>query len=166
MSSSASISLVLLVEVTSLDHFVETFLQNTPDNTAIRFPECPRCKRKIRRCTRYMPVINQVNNLIANIKKKILGNQSEHEMKQQRKELIDEYQKLENKLQEISLIKIKTFFEQLYNTESIFSNDIFILMKNIIFFLNEIEKLLVNGRKKVPVVIFENLVSGIIETLI
>ena len=39
-----------------------------------------------------MPIINQVNNLIAQVKKKILGNQSKNEINQRQKNLIKEYE--------------------------------------------------------------------------
>ncbi len=145
-----------LVEVTALDRFVQDSVNNTSEKTAIRFPECPRCKQKIRRCTRYMPIINQVNNLIAQVKKKILGIQSEHDIKY----LTKEFEQIEGNLKEIILNgQMKKFFETLYDPDKIFSNDILILMKNILVFLNEIDKLLIDGKNKLPINIFEDLVS-------
>jgi len=149
-----------LVEVIALDRFVQDSVNNTSEKTAIRFPECPRCKQKIRRCTRYMPIINQVNNLIAQVKKKILGDQSEHDLNERRKQLTKEFEQIEGNLKEIILNgQMKKFFETLYDSDKIFSNDILILMKNILVFLNEIDKLLIDGKIKLPINIFEDLVS-------
>jgi len=149
---------VYLVEVTALDQYIEGFLKNTPEDTSIRFPECPRCKRQIHRCTRYMPIVNRLNNLIAEVKKKILGNQSIAEGEKQRNDLIPQYEIFQNSIKEIPLVKFQKFFEQLYNGENIFSSDIIILMKNIMMFLSQIDKLLVQGRKRLTANKFDDLV--------
>jgi hypothetical protein len=138
---------------------VQESINNPDQNTAIRFPECPRCKQPIRRCTRYMPIINQVHNLIEQVKKKILGNHSDKDMKDRRKTLIKKYEETEFNLKEVDLGQMRTFFALLYETDNIFSNDILILMGNILLFVNEIEKLLIDGRKKLQINIFEDLVS-------
>lgn len=150
-----------LVEVTALDRFVQDSVNNNPaENTAIRFPECPRCKQKIRRCTRYMPIINHVHNLITKVKAKILGNHSAQDLNDRRKLLLQEYERMQTNIQEIFLNhKMKTFFMALYDSEKLFSNDMLILMKNILLFLNEIDKLLVDGKKKLSGNIFEDFVS-------
>jgi hypothetical protein len=148
-----------LVETTALDKFVENSINNSNENTAIRFPECPRCKQKIRRCTRYMPIINQVNKLIAQVKQKILGNHSQQDMNQRRNHLIKEFEQTEINLKEINLGRMKEFFATLYEPDKLFSDDMLTLMINILLFLNEIDKLLIDGRKKLPGNIFEDYVS-------
>ncbi len=108
---------------------------------------------------RYMPIINQVNNLITQVKKKILGNHSEQDMNERRKQLIKEFEKLN--LKEIILNQqMRNFFATLYNSDNLISDDILILMTNIISFLNEIDKLLIDGKKKLPINnIFDDLIS-------
>lgn len=148
----------LLVEVTALDRFVNDFVNDRSENKAIRFPECPKCRQKIRRCTRYMPIINRINNLIAEVKKKILGNQSEKDIAKRRIDLTTEYERTQSNLEEVSLKRFEEFFQGLYDPEHFVSFDVLILMTNILLFLNEIDKLIVDGRKKLSGNKFENLV--------
>ncbi|CAF5096519.1 unnamed protein product, partial [Rotaria sp. Silwood1] len=57
-----------IIVVTKLDQWIKNF-ENDPDNkTAIRFPECPRCRQKIYRCVRYMPILNQAHEAISQVK--------------------------------------------------------------------------------------------------
>lgn len=147
-----------LVEVTALDHFVQDFLNNQTENKAIRFPECPRCRQKIRRCVRYMPIINQINELIAQVKKKILGNQSDKEVTQRRKDVIKEYEKTEKQLKEVPLDRLTESFTALKEPEHFVSNETLVLMTNILLFINEIDKLLIDGRKKLSANKFDDLV--------
>lgn len=147
-----------LVEVTALDRFVQDFVNDRTENKAIRFPECPRCRQKIRRCVRYMPIINEVNKLIAEVKKKILGNQSENEIAQRRQDLIKEYERTLSHLKEVPLGRLAESFTALSNRENFVSNDMLILMTNILLFINEIDKLLIDGRKKLSANKFDDLV--------
>jgi hypothetical protein len=162
INSSSNLFPIPLVEVTALDKFVQDSLNDPNENKAIRFPECPRCKQKIRRCTRYMPIINQLNNLIAQVKRKILGNPSEKDINERRKQLLKEYEQTEINLKEIPVGQLKPYFSVLSDPENFFSNDSLILMKNVLLFLNEIDKLLIDGQKKLAVNInvFEDLVSS------
>lgn len=136
-------------------------MNNSNDKTAIRFPECPRCRQKIHRCQRYMPFINQVHILVSKVKKKILGNKSEQEIHNRRKQLIKEYEKIKNNLKEINLDKsMNDFISILYDENYFFSDDKLNLMANIIVFLNEIDKILIDGREKLQgTVLFEDLVN-------
>ncbi len=145
--------------MTALDRFIEGLVNKSDEKVAIRFPECPRCKQQIRLCTRYMPIINQLHNLIAQVKKKILGNHSEQEKDKRRKRLIDDFEQSKSKLSEINLGQMKTFFETLYDSDNLFSDDMLTLMENILLFLHKIDKLLIDGRKRLPINIFEDLVS-------
>jgi hypothetical protein len=106
-----------------------------------------------------MPIINQVQNLIEQVKKKILGNQSDKDMRERRKCLIKKYRETKNNLKVINFGQMGNFFALLYETDNIFSNDILILMGNILLFVNEIEKLFIDGRKRLHIHIFEDLVS-------
>ncbi|CAF4369011.1 unnamed protein product [Rotaria sp. Silwood2] len=149
-----------IIEVTALDKFVKDFVNDSNNKTAIRFPECPRCREKIHRCTRYMPIINQVHNLISQVKKKILGNKSQEEINHRRKQLIIEYEKMKTNLKEIILNESnKNFFYVLYKENDFFSDDMLNLMVNIIIFLNEIDTILIDGRKRLQGHIFEDLVN-------
>jgi hypothetical protein len=149
-----------LVEVTALDKYVNDVVNDSNDKKAIRFPECPRCRQKIYRCTRYMPIINQVHNLISQVKKKILGNKSKQEINNRRKQLIIYYEKIKNNLKEINLDKSMTdFFSILYGENNFFSDDMLNLMTNIIVFLNKIDTILTDGRGKLQRNIFDDLVN-------
>ncbi|UJR33622.1 hypothetical protein I4U23_021057 [Adineta vaga] len=149
-----------LIEVTGLDQFVEQTINNKIKNVAIRFPECPRCKQQIRRCTRYMPIINHVNKLIAQVKKKILGIHSEQELNERRKRIVKDFEQVQNKLNEIDLGQMQMFFETLNDADSLVSDDILSLMQNIILFLQEINTLLSDGRKKLQNDTFEDFVNA------
>jgi uncharacterized C2H2 Zn-finger protein len=145
--------------VAALDKFVDELSNTTGDKVAIRFPECPRCKQQIRRCTRYTPIVNRVHNLIAQVKRKILGNQSEQEMNERRQRLINDYERTQLKLSEINLDQMTMFFETLRDPDGLFSNDLLTLMENILLFLKEADKLMTDGRTKLPISTFEDLVS-------
>ncbi|CAF3403136.1 unnamed protein product [Rotaria socialis] len=147
-----------LIEVTSLDKFIETTFNNQNEDTALRFPECPRCKHNIRRCTRYMRISNRVHNLIAQVKTKILGTRSEKDLNNKRQLLIKEFERTDSNLKEISLGNKKALFNGLYDPDNYFTDDILILMTNTLSFLNEIDKLLIDGRKKLQMNIFDDLV--------
>ena len=105
---------------------------------AIRFPECPRCKTKIRRCTRYTPIINHVHNLIAKVKQRILGDYSPTEIEQRRKHVIKDFDRTQDKLQEMDHASIQMFHSILNNEDDFFSGDIITLMENIMIFFKEI----------------------------
>ncbi|CAM4799643.1 unnamed protein product [Rotaria magnacalcarata] len=148
-----------LIEVTSLDKFIETAFNNQNEDTALRFPECPRCKHNIRRCIRYMRISNRVHNLIAQVKTKILGSRSDKDLNNKRQLLIKEFERTDSNLKEISLGNKKALFNGLYDPDNYFTDDILILMTNTLSFLNEIDKLLIDGRKKLQMNIFDDLVS-------
>ncbi|CAF0978486.1 unnamed protein product [Adineta steineri] len=148
-----------LIEVSALDTYVGNSINNPSENVAIRFPECPRCKQQIRRCTRYMPIINQVHNLITKVKTKVLGNCTEQEMNDQRIRLMADFEQTKNKLKEINPEQTKVFFATLYDPDGLLSDDILALMKNILLFLKEIDKLLIDGRNRLSDNTFDNLIS-------
>ncbi|CAF0725958.1 unnamed protein product [Adineta steineri] len=149
-----------LIEVSALDTYVGNSINNPSENVAIRFPECPRCKQQIRRCTRYMPIINQVHNLITKVKTKVLGNRTEQEMNDQRIRLVADFEQTKNNLKETNLEQTKAFFATLYNPDGLLSDDILALMKNILLFLKEIDKLLIDGRKRLSDNTFDDLISA------
>lgn len=142
-----------------LDKFVEQTFSNPNDSSAIRFPECPRCKQQIRRCTRYMPIINRVNNLIAKVKTRILGNQSEEDIDEKRKHLMRDFEKAQSDLKEVNLIYLKRTLDTLQNRENFLPDDLLRLMQNSLVFLYDIDKILIDGRKQLPVNVFDDLVS-------
>ncbi|CAM4958751.1 unnamed protein product [Rotaria socialis] len=146
-----------IIEVTALDKFVNDSYNNSQEDTAIRFPECPRCKQNIRRCMRYMPILNRVHNLIAQVKKKIVGNQTEKEINERRILLIRDFKRTEANWKEISLRENKKNFKRLCDPNYFLNDDILIRMKNILTFLNEIDKLLIDGRKALSTIVFENI---------
>lgn len=154
-----TLSLNYLVEVTALDRYVAEPFNNQSEDTALRFPECPLCKQSIRRCTRYMPIINRVHNLIAQVKEKILGGQSEKEIDERRQKLMQEFQKTESNLKEINLFKEKDVFRPLSIPGQYFTDGELTRLNNILLFLNEIDKLLIDGRKKLRTDTFDDLVS-------
>ena len=150
-----------LVEVTGLDKFIFDSIDNPTDSTSIRFPECPKCTRQIRRCMRYMPVINRVHNLIEQIKKKILGNRSEHEIHEQRNRLIREYKTIQANLKQIEHSQIKYFFSILSWT-TVINHEMLILFENTLIFIKTMDNLLNNGRTRLPIDVFKDQVCYII----
>lgn len=149
-----------LVEVTALDKFIEDFLNNSNDKTAIRFPECPRCRQKIYCCTRYMPILNRMNQLISQVKDKILGGHSKQEIDNRRVKLIVDYEKMKRKLTEITVDKsITQLFSVLDEKNDLVYHDMLIFRTNVIVFLHEIDEILIDGRKKLQFNIFEELVN-------
>ncbi|CAF0975352.1 unnamed protein product [Rotaria sordida] len=147
-----------IFEVTALDKYIENFINDSDNKIAIRFPECPRCRQMIHRCTRYTSIINQVYNSISQVKKKILGNNSKQEKNNRREQLIKDYKKMKNNLKEIPLDKsMIDYFGKLYDKNNLFS-DMLNLMENIIGFINEIDQLLVDGCEKLQKTILEDFV--------
>lgn len=107
-----------------------------------------------------MPIINRVNNLIAQVKKKILGNETEKDLNERRKRLLTKYEKFEKDIEEIHLnTQMKKFFQILNESDKLFSLDMLILIENILTFLNEIEKLLINGKRKLSTNIFDDFIN-------
>ncbi|CAF1207828.1 unnamed protein product [Adineta steineri] len=146
-----------IIEVTALDKYVNVFVNDSDDKTAIRFPECPRCRRQIHYCTRYMSIINEVHKLITQVKKKILGHSTEEERRNRQKNLINEYEKMKKNLKETHLdTSMKIWFSILNKPMKSFTDDVLNLITNIIEFLNEIDKILMEGRNKLRRNIFED----------
>ncbi|CAF1076922.1 unnamed protein product [Adineta ricciae] len=148
-----------IIEVTSLDRHINEFVNESNANTAIRFPECPRCRQRIYRCTRYTSVLNRVYNLIAQVKKKILGHTSDEEISEQREQILAEHKIMIINLKEIVLAQTQIdFFSKLYDKKYFFSNDKLNLMANIIRFLNHMDTILIHGRIKLQEDIFKEFV--------
>ena len=150
-----------LVEVTALDKFVFELSQNPGESTALRYPECPRCKQKILRCLRYMPMINQVHKSVEQVKHKILGNLSEKDVAERRQALAREYDEIEPKLDYVDRNAMQKFFSILLEPKIFVSNGMLLLMKNVLSFLVEIDKLFVHGRSKLKSETFQDLVSRV-----
>ncbi|CAF0888509.1 unnamed protein product [Adineta ricciae] len=145
-----------IIQVTALDQSINKFVNESNDKTAIRFPVCPRCSRRIYRCTRYTPVFNKVYGLISQDKKKILGDKSKEEMNQCRQELLIEYETMKMSSKEIVLHPTnKDFFSILTSKDHFFSNDKLNLFTNIIGFLIDIDKTAAEGFKKLPKDVFK-----------
>ena len=143
-----------------MDRWISDFLNNSNDNkTAIRFPECPSCKRKIYRCTRYTTITNQIYKLIAQVKYKISGNQTKQQTNDRQKLSIFEYEILQKDTKQIIIDKsIRDYFSILYDKNYFFTDDVLSLLRNIIEFLYQIDKLLVDGHRKLSQDKFEGLV--------
>ena len=94
------------------------------------------------------------------MKKKILGNKSEEEINNRRKQLQTEYKNMKKDFKEIILDQTKTeFLSALFGERSFASDSTIDLMTNIMVFLNEIDQVLVDGRAKLPRDIFEDHVN-------
>ena len=138
-----------------MDQYINDFVNNSNGKTAIRFLECPRCRQKIYRCTRYTTILNKVHKLITQVKKKILGNKSEKEINDRRKQLIIEYENVKKKFKQINFNQsMNEFFSLLYQENNFITDDMLNLLANILVFLNEIEKILIDGRQKLQRNIF------------
>ncbi len=78
----------LSVEVTGLDRYMNEFINKQTDGyQSIRFPECPRCKIRIRRCQRYISIINRIQLWIEQIKIKQQNGLTKSKLIEQRNEL-------------------------------------------------------------------------------
>lgn len=108
-----------------------------------------------------MPMINQVQHLIEQVKAKILGGQSEQQLKEKKTRVIKEYEKTEQQLKEVDPVSFQRFFSSLLSPNIFISPDFLIMMENTLAFIGEIDHLLSDGRKKLPNKKFEDLVSVI-----
>jgi hypothetical protein len=80
-------------------------------------------------------------------------------MNYQRNQLIKKYEKIKTNLKEITLnVSMKNIFSVLYQEKRCFSVDMLNVRTNILDFLVEIDKLLIDGRQKLWVDIFEDLI--------
>ena len=58
---------------------------------------------------------------------------------------------MEYNIKQIELGQMRNYFATLYDPDNYFTNDVLILMGNILLFINEIDKLLIDGRKKLMI---------------
>ena len=106
-----------------------------------------------------MPVINQVHNLIEQVKLKILGGQSEKQLKERIARVTNDYEKTEQQLKEVEPGLFKRFFSMLISPNSFLTPDMLISMENTLVFIGDIDYLLVDGRKKLPIRKLDDLVG-------
>ncbi|CAF1425706.1 unnamed protein product, partial [Adineta steineri] len=144
-----------LIEVIGLDKWVFDSINNSTDSTKIRFPECPRCKTQIRKCMRYMPVINRLQNLIEQVKKKILRSQSVYEIQEKRNHIIREYKNIRANLKQIEYSQITSLFSILVSGNFL-RHEILILMENTLIFIKTIDDLLNEGKKMLTINVFKD----------
>ena len=142
-----------IVEVSGLDRYIDEFRANSTstDGTAIRFPECPRCKQKIYRCTRYTSILNETYQLISQVKNKILGNLSCTQINEKREQLLSDCTKMKANLKEIHFRSfIEDLFSKLESITHLFYADKFLFFENIMHYFQEIDQILIDGRNKLP----------------
>jgi uncharacterized C2H2 Zn-finger protein len=95
--------------VTGLDRYINNFITNLKDGRqSIRFPECPRCNKKIRHCQRYISFTNRIQSWIKQIKIKQQNGLTSTKLNEQRDEL--------TKTLKDSFDRIKLFDETILNT--------------------------------------------------
>ncbi|CDW86632.1 UNKNOWN [Stylonychia lemnae] len=95
-----------IFESTSLDYWINQKDKeevkdddlNQNNATFVKFPECPRCKQSIRKCSRYQNRINSVLNDINILKLKIQDQQ--HQLQSKENSLKQAYEQLKNLLKE------------------------------------------------------------------
>jgi uncharacterized C2H2 Zn-finger protein len=128
------------VEVTGLDRYMNDFIDKQKNGyQSICFPECPRCKKVIRHCQRYIPIINRIQSWIEQIK-----------IQQQngltKTEIIEEFGELSKKIKslfsKIKLIEQKSFdilIRRLDNKKQFINIDKLNYMKNTYEFFKEIK---------------------------
>ena len=131
-------------------------MNNSSDKAAIRFPECPRCRQKIYRCIRYLPILNRVYHFIAQVKRKILGRLSETEINHEQQRLLVDYSNMKNNLQEITLDRsTDELFSGLFDEHNTLTEHVLNTIANLIVFLTEIDQLVFKGRRKLCEKIFQ-----------
>ena len=104
-------------------------------------------------------MINQVQNLIEQVKAKILGGQSDEQLKEKKARVIKAYEKTEQQLKEVEPVSFQRFFSSLLSPNIFINPEFLILMENALVFIGEIDHLLTDARKKLPIKKFEDLVS-------
>lgn len=146
--------------MTALDEWIRRFENDSTCATAIRFPECPRCRQKIYRCERYQSMLNRIYESISQVKHKIMGNQSQENLKNRQKNIIIKYKDIQEKLTEIqwheygiaSLLK-------LFEKDTFLYDDKLAFMENLLGFLQKIHTIIADGRQKLQEPIFQALVK-------
>lgn len=109
-----------------------------------------------------MPMINQINNYIETIKKKILGYQSSDEIKAKQKALQRKYDETMNKLVEIYQKPLQNRCSNMFEPGTFLSNGSLVLLENIFLFYIAIEKIMADAKKKLAGLIFNERVSDIL----
>ena len=106
-------------------------------------------------------MINEVQKSVEQVKRKILGNLSENEIAQQRQALAVEYGEIQSKLYYADGNSMQRFFSALLEPKIFISNGLLLLMKNVLSFLVDIDKLFVHGTSKLTSETFQDLVSEV-----
>lgn len=112
-----------------------------------------------------MPIINQINNQIEKVKKKILGYQSKDEIKAKQNALQKKYDETMKKLVEIYQKPLQDRCNSIFEPDAFLSNGSLLLLENIFLFYVAIEKILVDAKKKLALPIFQERVSDILIVL-
>ena len=129
----------LPVEVTKLDQLINRFFADITDGRqAIRFPQCPQCSSAIRHCQRYIPIINQIEMWIKQIKTKQQNGVSNAEMVQQRTELVNNIRSTFEQLK-VPVEHFSKTFDRLSKTRAPMNIDQLNYLKNTAAFLAEIK---------------------------
>ena len=106
-----------------------------------------------------MPTINKIQNQIERVKQKIVGYQSAEEIKEKRKALQSKYERAIGRLVEVDKYPLERHFSIIYVSDSFVSSESLVLLENILLYVAAIEKILADGRKKLPLSVFEERVS-------
>jgi len=126
--------------VTGLDRYMKDFINKQINGyQSIRFPECPRCKKPIRHCQRYIPITNRIQSWIEQIKIKQQNGLTHSELIEKRNELS---KTLKDSFYKIKLIEEKlldTLIRRFDNKKQSINIDEINYLKNSCEFFKEIE---------------------------
>ncbi|CAF2790891.1 unnamed protein product [Rotaria sp. Silwood2] len=141
--------------LSDLDRYMNDFLDKQRNGyESVRFPVCPRCQKPIRHCQRYIPIINQVQSWIEQIKMKQQNCLTKKQMIEQGNELL---KKIKYSCDRIKLLEQKQFdtlIRRLDAKKESINIDEFNYMENTHEFFKEINRLLTDGHDKLNEEIF------------
>jgi len=126
--------------VSGLDRYMNKFIDNQKDGReSIRFPECPHCKTKIRHCQRYIPITNQIQSWIEQIKKQQQNGMTPEKLNEERDELTKTLKDSLGKIKSFEEKALNTFIRRFDNKKQTINLDELNYLKNTCEFFKEIE---------------------------
>ncbi|CAF0774800.1 unnamed protein product [Didymodactylos carnosus] len=140
-------------EVTSLDRYINDFIskQNTTDDQgkSIRLPECPKCKKQIRRCTRYNRTVNEIQTWIEKVKIKQQNGNTADQIKKRREKLTLSIQDCIKTYSHEYIDSYRNLFKILSPTHphKYLNSEELDYIENTCKFLDEMNRLLDNAKK-------------------
>ena len=123
-----------------LDRYINKFLDDQKTGRqAVRFPECPRCKTKIRHSQRYVPILNRIQSWIEQIKAKRQNGMTPAKLNEEREGLARTLKDAFDKMKLYEEKALHTLIRRFDNKKQSINVDELNYLKNTCEFFREIK---------------------------